>query len=66
MDLAHLTALTLGLATLALAVVVLVNGLFCLWLAREKGYGMLNWFLLGVIFGPIALIALAGAPDHSP
>ena len=37
-------------------------GAFCGWLAEEKGKDRLTWFWLGMAFGLIALLAIAGAP----
>ena len=37
-------------------------GFFCNWLAREKGRDGQPWFLLGLLFGFIALLTLIGAP----
>lgn len=34
-------------------------------LAGEKQYSGFAWFLLGILFGPITLIAAAGLPDRS-
>ncbi len=32
------------------------------WLAGQKGRGPGRWALLGLVFGPLALLALIGAP----
>lgn len=40
-----------------------VSAVFCAVLASEKGYGVFGWFVLGLLFGTIALIAAAGLPD---
>lgn len=37
-------------------------GFFCAWLAEEKNRGFTNWFFLGLLFGPLALLTLVGAP----
>jgi hypothetical protein len=34
-------------------------------LASEKNYPEIRWLILGAIFPIIALIAIAGLPDHS-
>ena len=47
---------------LLLVVFWVIVGGFCAWLASEKGRGGLRWFILGVLLGPIALLALIGAP----
>jgi multisubunit Na+/H+ antiporter MnhB subunit len=44
------------------AIVAMAVGCFTSWLADRKGYNGLLWFLLGLVFSFIALIALAGAP----
>lgn len=33
--------------------------------AREKQYSGFAWFLLGILFGPVTLVAAAGLPDRS-
>jgi len=40
----------------------IIFGVFCNWLAKQKGYDGLIWFLLGFLFSFLALIAIAGAP----
>lgn len=52
------------LVVLGLVYSVSLGG-FCAWLAREKGRNVEGWFVLGVFFGFIALIAIAGAPGMS-
>jgi len=37
-------------------------GFFCNWLAREKGREAQPWFIFGLLFNFIALLALVGAP----
>ncbi len=37
---------------------------FCGWLAQRKGRSYDSWAMLGLLFGPIALLALVGAPDE--
>ena len=37
-------------------------GGFCAWLAGEKGRNVLAWFVLGIVFGFVALLTLVGAP----
>lgn len=37
---------------------------FCGHLAGEKNRGGFSWFCLGILFGPLALIAAAGLPDN--
>jgi len=54
-----------AMAALALAWVPLAwiaCAAFSWILAGEKGYSKFGWFLLGVLFGPLALIATAGLP----
>lgn len=43
----------------------IVFGVFCGWVAAQKGYGPMNWFILGVFFSLLALIAIAGAPTKN-
>jgi hypothetical protein len=40
-------------------------GIFSMWLAGEKGYKFGLWFLFGLIFNIIALLAIGLAPDRS-
>ena len=35
---------------------------FAAWLAREKGRDALGWGLLAILFGPLVMLALIGAP----
>lgn len=37
---------------------------FCGYLAEEKNYCWQCWFGLGLVFGPIALLAIAGLPNR--
>ncbi len=46
---------------LAYAVYGVIFGAFCAYLANEKGRDGVGWFLLGLVFGVVALIALVGA-----
>ncbi|MBF6616651.1 MAG: hypothetical protein ITG07_08000 [Candidimonas sp.] len=43
----------------------LACAIFSWVVAREKQYNGFAWFLLGVLFGPVTLIATAGLPDRS-
>lgn len=36
------------------------------WLAHQKGRNPYAWFPLGLVFGVIGVIALAGLPSHRP
>ncbi|WP_038852648.1 hypothetical protein [Bordetella petrii] len=38
--------------------------LFSAYLAVEKGRWGLAWFFLGIVFGPVALVAIAGLPPR--
>jgi hypothetical protein len=42
-----------------------VVGLFCAWIAQQKRRNALNWFVLGLLFNLIALIALIAVPNSS-
>ena len=44
-------------------IVWIVSALFCALVANEKGYSNVAWFFGGIVFGFIALIAVAGLPD---
>lgn len=35
----------------------------CAWVAKEKNRDSLGWFFLGLLLGPIGLIALAAVPS---
>lgn len=43
----------------------LACAIFSWVVAREKQYSGFAWFLLGILFGPVALIATAGLPNRS-
>lgn len=47
---------------IACCIVNIASAFFCAWLALEKGRDGVNWFFLGLLVGPIALITLVGAP----
>ena len=40
------------------------SGIYTAVVAGEKGHDGLNWFIGGLIFGPLALIAAAGLGDN--
>lgn len=42
-----------------------VFGCFTADLAKDKGYEYFTWFLLGLFFGPIALVAIGFKPDKN-
>ena len=44
-------------------IVWITSALFCALVANEKGYSNVAWFFGGIVFGFIALIAVAGLPD---
>ena len=46
----------------ALIVLWLASAIFCAWLAEVKGRDGFWWILWGLLFGIVALIAIAGAP----
>ena len=50
----------------ALIVYALSCGGFCGFLAEEKRRDGASWFVLGMIFGIIALLTLVGAPIKPP
>ena len=54
---------------LAIVVAVVVQGLvfggFCAYLAEQKGKDAGIWFLLGLVFGIIGLLALIGSPSEA-
>jgi hypothetical protein len=55
------------LLVIVVAVVVqgLVFGGFCAYLAEQKGKDEGTWFLLGLVFGIIGLLALIGYPSEA-
>lgn len=40
----------------------LIIGFFCAFIAKEKHRGGFGWFVLGLLFGLFALIAIAAVP----
>ena len=50
---------------ISLAVIWVVCGGFAAYLASEKSRSGSVWFLLGLLFGPLGLIAAAGVPPAS-
>ena len=46
------------------AAVALVFGLFTSYVAYNKGFSRLWWLLWGALFGPLALLAAIGLPNH--
>ena len=54
--------LRIVLIFVSVIVSALLSGSFCAWLANEKGRPLGAWFLLGLVFGPFALLAIVGAP----
>jgi len=44
----------------------LACAIFCGIIAREKRYSGFSWFLLGMLFGPLTLIATVGLPTRAP
>lgn len=48
---------------LGLGVIWVACGGFAAYLASEKARSGAAWFLLGLAFGPLALIAAAGVPS---
>ena len=51
-----------GLTFAIVAILALACSGFCAWLADEKGRSVGVWLFLGLLFGPIALLAIVGAP----
>lgn len=43
-----------------------VVGLFCSYVAKTKGRSGFNWFLLGLFFSGLALVALIAVPKLEP
>jgi hypothetical protein len=43
-----------------------VSGTFTSWVAEHKGRSQFAWFMLGTLFAPIPLIALAGVEKRAP
>ena len=43
----------------------LVSASFCAYLASQKGRDGTSWFLLGLLFGLVALIVLVGVPSDT-
>jgi hypothetical protein len=53
-----------GFIFLLMCCAVFVNACFTRTVAKAKGYEPVNWFMGGLFFGPVALIAAAGLPDR--
>lgn len=53
----------LGLLAIPILIGWLVCAGFCGTVAEEKGYSSGMWIFGGLLFGPLALIAVAGLPD---
>ena len=51
-----------GLTFAIIAILALACSGFCAWLADEKGRSVGAWLFLGLLFGPLALLAIVGAP----
>lgn len=53
-----------GLTSVWMILAWLACAAFCGHLAEEKRYCWPCWFILGLLFGPLALLAAAGLPDR--
>ena len=51
-----------GFGIFIVLVFFLSNAVFTYWVATKKGYGGI-WFILGLFFGLVALIAVGFAPE---
>lgn len=51
---------------IVLIILGLVFGAFCAYLADEKGRSAVAWFMLGLLFGIIALLVLMALPKERP
>lgn len=49
-----------------LFLVAVASGIFCAFIASEKGRSGFAWFLLGMLFPIIALLAVIGVPSKRP
>lgn len=47
---------------LVLFIAAVIFGMFSGFVGAEKNRDKIGWFILGAIFGPIALLAVAGLP----
>jgi len=54
-----------GALSFWLVVLWLICGFFAGYVAYEKGRWGFWWFVMGLLFGPIALLAVVGLPDIS-
>jgi hypothetical protein len=54
-----------GMFSLWIALTWLACGFLSAHVAAEKERWAVVWFVLGVLFGPIALLAIVGLPDNS-
>ena len=53
----------LALWLLPILIVACVFGGFTAYVAQEKAYDSMPWLFLGILFGPLALLAAVGLPD---
>ena len=44
-------------------IVACVFGGFTAYVAQEKAYDSMPWLFMGMLFGPLALLAAVGLPD---
>ena len=49
---------------IALLIFAIFFAFFCSGIASQKGHAKSIWLILGFLFGPIALVAIAGMPDR--
>ena len=48
---------------LLIVILLIASGYYCSVVAGEKGYNRTNWFLGGLLFGFLALLAAVGLPN---
>jgi len=54
----------LGLIILAVVAHWFGQAALCAWLSEQKGRWLPLWFVLGLIFPVVAMLALIGAPEQ--
>jgi hypothetical protein len=59
-----IAGISIGVVSLLLLAISLASPILSAVAARSKGYSGLLWFSAGLLFGPLALIALCAMPTR--
>jgi hypothetical protein len=57
---------TLRVVLVAVVIMILATGMMCAAVADSKGRSVVGWFLAGLLFNMIALVAIAGMTRRNP